>query len=365
MRTYIPLNSLRAFEAAARHLSVSRAADELCVTPTAISHQIRALESFVGTSLFDRKGGKLVLTATTAQALRDLSEGFDLLETALLALSGRGERRKFVVAASPSIASLWLMPKLDRFLQLAPDIDLSLCTAIHENDFRDGAYDVAIASFGEIPGRRVDYLMDERIYPVAAPKLLAPRLTADRALATLPLIHDDKVADQFPTWRRYFEAHHLAERDCSAGLRFNQSSLALEAAIHGHGLLLGRSRLIAGAIADGRLTLVSPHAFPASFRYYALRPRGAEAPIVARFLDWVAEEVAAEDRVFGAEASIDKGVGVALGPYDGDRLADVDWRGEKRLVGQKRRRVGPLLADDRHPHIGTEILDVADAPAEP
>ena len=365
MRTYIPLNSLRAFEAAARHLSVTRAADELCVTPTAISHQIRALEGYVGASLFERKSGKLLLAPGAAQALRELSEGFDKLETALLSLSRRGQRRKFVVAASPSIASLWLMPKLDRFLALAPDIDLSLSTAINESDFREGGYDVAIAAFGEIPGRRVDYLMDERIYPVCAPKLLAPRMTAERAFATLPLVHDDKVPDQFPTWRRYFEAHRLGERDFAAGLRFNQSSLALEAAIQGHGLLLGRSRLIAGAVADGRLALVSPHAYPASYRYYALRPRGAEPPVAARFLDWLRQEVAAEDRAFRAEASVGKGMGVALGPCEPDALADIDRGGEERLVGQKGGRVDARLAHDRHAHIGAQIFDIADAAAEP
>ena len=130
MRTYIPLNALRAFECAARHLSFTRAAAELCVTPTAISHQIRSLEEFLETTLFERKSGKLVLTPATASALQELSEGFNKLESALLTLNRRGGRQKITVAASPSVAALWLMPKLQRFFVDAPEIDVSISSVI-------------------------------------------------------------------------------------------------------------------------------------------------------------------------------------------------------------------------------------------
>src|SRR3978361_1687831 len=122
MRDYIPLNALRAFESAARNLSFTRAAAELCVTPTAISHQIRSLEEFLETTLFERKGGKLVLAPATSSALDELSEGFNKLESALLGLNRRGGRRKINVAASPSVAALWLMSKLQRFSVAAPSI---------------------------------------------------------------------------------------------------------------------------------------------------------------------------------------------------------------------------------------------------
>ena len=133
MRTYTPLNALRAFECAARHLSFTRAAAELCVTPTAISHQIRSLEEFLETSLFERKGGKLILTPATSSALQELSDGFNKLESAFLALNRRGGRQKITVAASPSVAALWLMPKLQRFFVSAPEIDVSISTVIAEN----------------------------------------------------------------------------------------------------------------------------------------------------------------------------------------------------------------------------------------
>ncbi len=230
MRTYIPLNALRAFEAAARHLNFTRAAAELCVTPTAISHQVRTLEEFLHTPLFQRKGGKLILTPAASNALQELSEGFNKLESALQALNRRGRQRKLSVAASPSVASLWLMPKLNRFFASPPDVELSLCTVTGESDFSDGPFDVAICSTDDHPGRKVDYLMEDRIYPVCSPALLEDfGLTSEAALCELPLIHDDKVNDQFPTWRRFFEATQSAMRDVTCGLRFNQSSLAIVA----------------------------------------------------------------------------------------------------------------------------------------
>lgn len=366
MRTYIPLNSLRAFEAAARHLSISRAADELCVTPTAVSHQIRSLESFLETPLFDRKNGKLALVPLTASALRELSEGFDKLEAALVALNRRGQRRKLAVAASPSVASLWLMPKLDRFLALAPDVDVSLSTAISDSDFAEGSFDVAIASCSDVHGRRSDYLMDERIYPVCAPSLAPPGLSPERALLDLPLIHDDKVSEHFPTWRRYFEATQREARDVGGGLRFNQSSLAIDAAIRGRGVLLGRSRLIAGPLRDGRLALLSDRPFPAPYRYYAIRPRGPEGRLASRFLDWLASEIEAEDDAWisDAAASIRERVGVALGPHERRRLAGMDWSGEEGLVGEERRRVGSVLSGQRHADRRPEVLDIGDPAAK-
>jgi len=346
MRTYIPLNALRAFEAAARHLSVSRAAEELCVTPTAISHQIRSLESFLEAPLFDRKNGKLALNPVTANALREMSEGFDKLETALMSLNRRGQRRKLVVAASPSLSSLWLMPRIDRFLKLAPDVDLSLCTAISDSDFAEGPFDIAIASCSDIPGRKSDYLMEERVYPVCAPRLLPPGLAPERALHDLPLIHDDKVSEHFPTWRLYLEATRREPRDVTQGLRFNQSSLAIEAAVRGFGVLLARSRLVAATLADRRLTLLSDRAYPLSYRYYALRPRGAESRLVTQFLDWLAAEIEAENAAwtFDAAASVAQRMSVALRPDKRRLPPKVDRRGEERLVGQKRRRLGAVVA---------------------
>jgi LysR family transcriptional regulator, glycine cleavage system transcriptional activator len=366
MRTYIPLNALRAFECAARHLNFTRAASELCVTPTAISHQIRSLEEFLETSLFERKGGKLVLTAATSGALQELSDGFNKLESAFLTLNRRGGRQKITVAASPSVAALWLMPKLQRFFVSAPEIDVSISTVIAQRDFNDGPFDVSICCSDDHPSRKVEYLMDEQIFPVCSPALLSEAgLSREAALAELPLIHDDKASDQFPTWRRYFETTQTAMRDVSCGLRFNQSSLAIDAAIKGHGILLGRNRLIATALADRRLALISDRAYPVSCRYYTVRQRGAESRPVSTFLDWLGGEVEVENaNPSAALSSIRQGVSVPLRPDQRDGLPDVDRRREEQLVGDQGRRVQTVVRRHRNPHHRSEILDIGGATAQ-
>jgi LysR family glycine cleavage system transcriptional activator len=373
MRSYLPLNALRAFESAARHLSFTRAADELCVTPTAISHQIRSLEEFLETSLFERKSGRLVLTPATSSALQELGEGFNKLESAFLTLNRRGGRKKITVAASPSVAALWLMPKLQRFFVAAPEIDVSISTVIAQADFDDGAFDVSICNSDIHPSRKVEYLMDEQIFPVCSPALLSDAgLSREAALAELPLIHDDKASDQFPTWRRYFEATQTAMRDVTCGLRFNQSSLAIDAAIKGHGILLGRRRLIAAALADRRLTLISDRAYPVPCRYYTVRQRSAESRPVRTFLDWLGAEVDTENDACripspsrSAEpSSVRQGVSVPLGPGERDGLADIDRRREEQLVGDQGRRVQTVLSRHRNAHHRSEILDVGGATAE-
>ena len=293
MRTYLPLNALRAFECAARHLSFTRAAEELCVTPTAISHQVRSLEEFLETALFDRKNGRLKLTPAAAVALHELSDGFNKLESAISPLNRRGGPQRIIVAASPSVASLWLLPKLRRFFEAAPGIDVSLSTVVTEGDFDEGGFDVSICSTEDHPNRKVDYLMDEEIVPVCSPELLPEKRAT--ALQELPLIHDDKPHERFPTWQRYFAEMHVPVRDPSGGLRFNQSSLAIEAAVKGHGMLLGRSRLIGSALAERRLLPVTEHAYPVRGHYYTVRQPGASAKPVKIFIDWLAGEVANED----------------------------------------------------------------------
>ena len=373
MRTYIPLNALRSFECAARHLSFTRAAAELCVTPTAISHQIRSLEEFLETTLFERKNGKLVLTPTTPSALQELSEGFNKLESAFLALNRRGGRQKITVAASPSVAALWLMPKLGRFFVRAPEIDVSISTVIAENDFNDGPFDVSICGTDEHPSREVEYLMDEPIFPVCSPTLLSDLgLTREAALAELPLIHDDKANPQFPTWRRYFEATQAQTRDVSSGMRFNQSSLAIDAAINGHGILLGRNRLIAAALANRRLILLSDRAYPVPCRYYTVRQRGSESRPVRTFLDWLSAEVDAENDAGRADSltgsaspfSARQGVSVPVRPDQRGGLADIDGGREEQLVGDQGRRVQPGLRRHRNAHHRSEVLDVGDATAQ-
>jgi LysR family glycine cleavage system transcriptional activator len=303
MRTYIPLNALRAFESAARHLSFTKAAQELCVSPTAVSHHVRSLEEFLEAPLFERSNGKLTLTPAAAAALAELSEGFNRLECAMMPLNRRSGRRKISVAASPSVASLWLLPKLQRFFAAAPGLDVSLSTVIAPSDYRDGGYDIAICNFKDHPNRKVDHLMDERILPVCAPSMLRGDLDADAALKQLPLIHDDKQYESYPTWARYLEEQQVRGRDPSAGLRFNQSSLAMEAAVDGHGMLLGRSRLMMRHLARKALAPVSEQLQSMPWHYYTVCQPGSVAKPIQLFLEWLRGEVDAENAVMSAFGS--------------------------------------------------------------
>jgi hypothetical protein len=265
------------------------------------------------------------------------------------------------------------MPKLQRFFVSAPEIDVSISTVIAQGDFNDGPFDVSICSSDDCPGRKVEYLMDEQIFPVCSPALLSDvGWSREAALVELPLIHDDKASDQFPTWRRYFETTQTAMRDVTCGLRFNQSSLAIDAAIKRHGILLGRNRLIAAALADRRLTLISDRAYPVPCRYYTVRQRGAESRPVRTFLDWLGAEVDVENEACRVESgsrpvaasSVRQGVSVPLRPDQRDGLADIDGRREEQLVGDQGRRVQTVLRRDRNAHHRSEILDVGGATAQ-
>ena len=295
MRRWVPLNAVRAFEAAARHGSLTRAADELRVTPTAVSHHIRSLEDFLQVQLFDRKGGRLTLTAPAHACIGALGESFDRLDAALSSIvDHERSRRKVVVMASPSFASGWLLPRLTRFVAAAPDIDVSVLSSIDMSRIDDNRADVTISTrFGRPPVEQgVEYLMDEELLPVCAPKLLRQG-AADAgasAFSRLPLIHDDKRNTAFPTWRRYFEAIGMSVRDSTSGLRFNQSSLAISAAVEGYGILLGRSRLIAEPLARGDLVQVVPQAYPVPLAYDMALRHGALPQAVLTFLEWLRQE---------------------------------------------------------------------------
>jgi DNA-binding transcriptional LysR family regulator len=275
--------------------------------------------------------------------------------------------------AAHSFSAALQKPKLQRFFVDAPEIDVSISSVIAPGGFADGAFDVSICSSNEHPGRKVEFLMEEQIFPVCSPALLSNTgVMGEAALAELPLIHDDKAGDQFPTWRRYFEATRTPMRDVTRGLRFNQSSLAIDAAIKGHGILLGRNRLIASTLADGRLTLVSHQPYPVPGRYYTVRLRGAEPRPVRTFLNWLGAEVDIENDAHLAKTAsrseprplARQGVGVTCGPDQRDGLADVDRRGEEQLVGDQGRRVQTVLRRHRNAHHRAEVLDVGGAAAQ-
>lgn len=294
-----PLNALRAFEASARHLSFARAADELGVTPPAISHQVRQLEDYLGAPLFRRLTRRVLLTRSGQAALPKLTEGFDLLAEAVESL--RAQERcagPLTVSCAPSFAAKWLVQRSESFRAACPDIDLRISANIQLVDFRSEEVDVAIRfGRGGYPDMKVDKLRAEVIAPLCSPRLMQgphpPRAPADLAHHTL--LHDDSVSATIgpaPDWRMWLRLAGCAEVDASRGPRFSYADHALQAAAEGQGVLLGRLSLAGDDLKTGRLVRLFGREIPTGFGYYLVRPdRGADPPRVSAFRDWILAEI--------------------------------------------------------------------------
>jgi LysR family glycine cleavage system transcriptional activator len=255
MRRLPPLASLRAFEAAARHLSFKRAAAELLVTPTAISHQIKLLEDTIGSTLFERRPRQIVMTATARTLYPVLRDGFDAFARALDELSKIPRRQVVTISATRAFTTKWLVPRVAAFQKRQPEIDLRLLATDEVVDLRAGAADLAIRYGNQrVAGLRAEPLMFERYAPVAHPSL-GLRRSAD--LARFRLIHFEwhRAAPDNPSWRRWFKAAELRTSD-NAGLHFTDESHAIQATIAGHGVGLLSLTLLADDIGAG--ALVSP-----------------------------------------------------------------------------------------------------------
>ncbi len=291
-----PLNALRAFEATARHLSFAKAADELGVTPAAVSHQVRQLEALTGVTLFRRLTRKVMLTDAGQAALPKLTEGFDRLAQAVASLRAADEGGVIDVSVAPSFASKWLVPRIERFTSAHPRIDVRISANLALVDFRNDQVDVAIRfGRGVYPGLRVDKLFSESVAPLCSPALAeGPRpLRAPADLARHVLLHDDSAYAVGATadWRMWLKLTGCDHIDTGRGPHFNQAEHALQAACDGAGVVLGRLSLAAADIAAGRLVQPFALSLPLQFGYYLARPdTGEDRPKVAAFRDWLLAE---------------------------------------------------------------------------
>jgi LysR family transcriptional regulator, glycine cleavage system transcriptional activator len=286
-----PLNAMRAFEAAARHLSFTKAAEELNVTQAAISHQVKALEEWLGVPLFRRLNRALLLTDAGQNYGPPLGQSFDLLADATDRIRDDDNRGTLTVTTLPSIASKWLVPRLGRFRQAHPDIDLRIDASQHLSDFARENVDVAVRyGRGNWEGTRADRLMTEDFFPVCSPDLIDgdPPLHKLDDLHRHTLLHDDNRTD----WTVWFLAAGIAGGDPKRGPGFTDSSLVLQAAVDGQGVALGRSALAAADLAAGRLVQPFNISLPATFAYYLVCPEAtAERPKIAAFRDWLLAEM--------------------------------------------------------------------------
>ncbi len=281
---------MRAFEVAARHLSFSRAADELNVTKAAISHQVKALEDDLGMPLFQRLNRALALTAAGQALFPAVSEAMGLMAAAVKRLHHQDRAGELTVTTMDSFAARWLVPRLGRFRQEYPDIDVLIATSDESIDFARESADLAIRyGAGSWPGLSVERLMTEEVFPVCAPGMLqsGPPLERPSDLKNHTLLHDDMRED----WRMWLMAVNELDVDARKGPGYQHSNLAIQAAEQGDGVALARSVLVEDLLTSGRLVKPFNVSLPVEFAYYIVCPMAnLSRPKVKAFKAWLFRE---------------------------------------------------------------------------
>lgn len=306
-----PLNALRAFEAAARHLSFKKAAQELHVTPGAVSHQVKLLEDHLGVVLFRRLTRALELTTEAYAMLPKVREGLDALHAAVARVKDRGDMRSLTVVAPPNFAARWLMPRLARFTEAHPELELHVASRQAMVDtMADGSLvvpevdndaPIAMVRFGtgHYPGARVAEVFNAVYVPVCSPKLVkGPHaLKKPEDLRHHTLIHDDTVGEEGarPSWNDWLQSVGVTDIDATRGPHFSDAALALDAAIEGMGVTLAIKPLLCTEIEAKRLVMPFDISAPTSYSYYLVTPEaGAENRALSAFSEWLMMESAAE-----------------------------------------------------------------------
>ena len=295
-RPHLPLNAFRSFEAAARRLIFTQAGEELGVSQVASSRQVKALEAWLGAPLFVRGTREVRLTPEGARLLPPVRQALDLLALAAGQVSRRGRRDVLAIQAYTTFAQRWLIPRLTRFHELHPGIEVRLTASVSPVDFDHQDVDAAVRSGdgGGWPGLEADFLTPITLLPVVSPGLLEGRSgpLPIEALSGMTLLHSLARPNDWATWLRAAGAE--AAGDSRKGLKFESSALAYEAALQGSGVAMGIEVLVQGYLASG--ALVSPFGQPVRLPggYYLVRPR--HRPVSAamrRFRDWILAELAA------------------------------------------------------------------------
>jgi len=296
VRRLPPLNALRAFEASARLGSFVGAAAELRVSAAAVSQQVRRLERYLDTPLFQRLARGLVLTEHGRDYLPQLSSGFDMLGESTARLRTKRAGGVLTLTTLAGFANGWLLPRLARFRARAPRVDVVLQTSRSLVDFRREDVDLAIR-FAPGAGRGLhgELLCHEELFPVASPRLFRGGRTPDSlaALAAYSLLHDvDAHPDQpWMSWRAWFERAGLEPQAATRGMQFTDSVVLLGAAIAGLGVALGRSTHVAPMLARGQLIRVTQESWRAGWSYSLVAPSTHFArPVVRAFVDWALQE---------------------------------------------------------------------------
>jgi LysR family glycine cleavage system transcriptional activator len=288
-----PLNSLPCFEAAARHLNFSKAADELNVTPGAISRAIKNLEDQLNVLLFERETRSVRLTSVGEPYARAVRDVLDQLAAATALATTRRSDSTLNVSTSDGFAGRWLVPRLYRFHRAHGDIDVRVATTGKLTNFLGDGIDIAIRyGSGNYPGLTSEFLTDEEVFPVCSPKLLKG---AHPLRKPEDLKHHTLIRDTYPIdWATWLASAGVKGVNARKGLTFDSYTFAVEAAVQGEGVVLGRTMLVAADLAAGRLIQPFKHALKAHSSFYVVYPPDAiRQRKVKAFRDWLFAEVAA------------------------------------------------------------------------
>ena len=296
LRRLPPLNALKAFEAAARHESFTRAAEELCVTQGAVSHQVKALEAELGIKLFNRERQRLVITEAGREYLIVLRDSFDRIAVGTERLVQRQTSGVLTVSTSPDFAAKWLVNRLGRFAEAHPGIDLRVSATLHHIDFAREDVDLAVRhGDGSWAGLDVARLSTEQLFAVCSPKLLRGRQRISKPADVLkfPLLHLDDRKD----WARWLEAAGVANAELAHGPVLNRASMIIDAAVDGQGIALARTTLAAWDLINGRLVRPLAETLRLSKTYWIVCPKATAAlPKIKTFREWLLAEAADDSR---------------------------------------------------------------------
>jgi LysR family glycine cleavage system transcriptional activator len=291
-----PLNSLKAFEAAARHESFTRAAEELFVTQGAVSQQVKALESGLGIKLFNRERQRLIITEAGRDYLTVVRDALDRIAVGTERLLQRQNTGVLTVSTSPDFAAKWLVHRLGNFAESHPEIDLRVSATLQHVDFAREEVDLAVRhGDGNWPGLDPVQLSGEQLFAVCSPKLLSGRrrLGKPADLLKYPLLHLDNRED----WKQWLRAVGVDDSAVTHGPVLNRVSMVIDAAINGQGVALARTTLAAWDLIQGRLVRPFPDALPLSKTYWILCPKAtSNLPKIVTFRNWLLAEATADAR---------------------------------------------------------------------
>jgi LysR family glycine cleavage system transcriptional activator len=291
-----PLNNLRAFEAAARHESFTRAAEELFVTQGAVSQQVKALEAGLGIKLFNRERQRLIITEAGRDYLLVVRDALDRIAIGTERLLQRQNAGVLTVSTSPDFAAKWLVHRLGHFAEAHTGIDLRVSATLHHVDFAREEVDLAVRhGDGNWPGLDAVQLSAEQLFAVCSPKLISGRRRLDKPadIAKFPLIHLDSRAD----WTNWLRAAGIENADVTHGPVLNRASMVIDAAIDGQGVALARTTLAAWDLINGRLVRPFADSLPLSKTYWIISPKAtSNLPKIVTFREWLLAEAAKDTR---------------------------------------------------------------------